>query len=446
MAKSRPAPLLQPRLKLDDPGAVIDLDRQLAAAERLPPAQIATRQLAQLATLAHHFAQTSPRFADRLRAARLAPGDLARKDRFANLPPIDRHWLQDTRGLFASAVPAGHEPLVTNSTSGSTGEPVTVVRTHVSQLIWLANIAREHRWRGTDFASPLASIRAHVAAPRPMPTWGAPADFLRRSGPSVALPITWDAVELYQYLAAFRPGNLLVYPTTLTALIDIAETRGSFLAPGGVIRTIGETVTPYLRKRCEDVFGTALQDTYSSQEIGHIAIQCPDHGGYHATSESVLVEVLRPDGSPCLSGETGMVVVTDLFNHATPIIRYAIGDHAEMGAPCACGRTALRLARIMGRERNMIVMPDGTRHWPLVGFDRFRDLAPVRQYQLLQHDPLHIEARFATTRPVSAAEDTALRDHLHAALGHPFALDLRYFTEDLPGSRSGKFEEFRRLF
>jgi len=446
MAKTSPAPLLRPRLKVEAAVTVIDLDRQIAAAERLPPTQIRTRQLAQLATLARHFALHSPRFAKRLRAAGLAPADLARPAGFAALPPIDRRWLQDTDGLFVAHVPAGHEPLATTSTSGSTGEPVTVWRTRVSQLVWLANVLREHRWHSTDFTAPLASIRAHVDTPRPMSGWGPPADFVAQTGPSIAFPITWDASELYQRLAAFRPGNLLVYPTTLTALIDLAASRGSFLAPGGVIRTIGETVTPHLRERCRTVLGTALQDTYSSQEIGQIAVQCPEGDGYHCAVESILIEVLRPDGAPCRPGETGEVVVTDLFNHATPLIRYAIGDHAEVGPSCPCGRTGLALRRIMGRERNMIAMPDGTRHWPLVGFDRFRDLAPVRQYQLIQHDPDRIEARFATTRTVSPAEDAALRDHLHTALGHRFTLDLRYFTEDLPGSRSGKFEEFLRLF
>ena len=446
MANPGPAPLLQPRLKLPDHAVVIDLDRQMAAAERLPPVQVHTRQLAQVSRLAQHFIAQSPRFADRLRTARLTPADLARKTGFAALPPMDRRWLQDTHGLFAAILPAGHEPRAINSTSGSTGEPVKVQRTHVTQLVWLANIMREHRWRSSDFAMPLASIRANIDAPRPLPGWGPPADFLATTGPSVGLPITWDVEKIYQYLSDYRPGNLLIYPTTLTALIDLAETRGTFLPPTAMVRTIGETVTTHLRQRCQHVLGIAIQDTYSSQEIGHIAVQCPDHDSYHIAAESILVEVLHPDGTPCQPGETGAVVVTDLTNTATPLIRYAIGDHAEMGAPCPCGRTSPTLRRIMGRERNMIVMPNGARHWPLVGFDRFRDLAPVRQYQLIQHDPDRIEARFATTRPVSPAEDTALRDHLHAALGHPFALDVRYFTEDLPGSRTGKFEEFLRLF
>ncbi|WP_420382004.1 phenylacetate--CoA ligase family protein [Novosphingobium sp.] len=446
MPKPTPAPLLQPKLKLPAPATVIDLDRQIAAAERLPPTQIHTRQLAQVARLAQHFANQSPRFAERLRAARLTPADLARKTGFTALLPMDRRWLQQSQGLFAATLPPGHEPRGTNSTSGSTGEPVTVQRSHVMQLIWLANIAREHRWRGSDFAMPLASIRAHIDAPRALPGWGPPADFLATTGPSVSLPITWDAEQLYEYLRDYRPGNLLIYPTTLTALIDIAAARGPFLPAGAMIRTIGETVTPHLRGRCQTVLGTSIQDTYSSQEIGHIAIQCPDYQTYHTAAESVLVEVLHPDGTPCQPGETGAVVITDLANTATPLIRYKIGDHAEMGSPCPCGRTSPTLRKIMGRERNMIVKPDGTRHWPLVGFDRFRDLAPVRQYQLIQHDPDQIEARFATTRPVTPTEETALRAHLHTALGHPFTLTLRYYTEDLPGSRTGKFEEFLRLF
>ncbi|HUJ02435.1 MAG TPA: hypothetical protein VLW75_02275, partial [Rhizomicrobium sp.] len=123
-------------------------------------------------------------------------------------------------------------------------------------------------------------------------------------------------------------------------------------------------------------------------------------------------------------------------------IRYDIGDWAEAGGTCACGRGLPALSRIFGRERNLILMPDGTRHWPLVGFDRFREIAPVRQYQFIQNDRQNIEVRLVTERPLDAREEEALSAHMQKALGHPFALRFIYFEGAIPAGANGKFEEF----
>ena len=104
---------------------------------------------------------------------------------------------------------------------------------------------------------------------------------------------------------------------------------------------------------------------YSSQEFGYIALQCPDAHTYHVQSEAVYVEILDGPGGPCRPGEVGRVVISTLHNYATPLLRYEMGDYAETGGDCVCGRTLPVLNRIVGRERNMWIMPNGQRMWPV---------------------------------------------------------------------------------
>jgi phenylacetate-CoA ligase len=127
---------------------------------------------------------------------------------------------------------------------------------------------------------------------------------------------------------------------------------------------------------------------------------------------------------------------------ATPLIRYDIGDYGEVGPPCPCGRGLPTLARILGRERNLILMPDGTRHWPLVGFQKFREIAPVTQYQFIQHTREDIELRLVTERPFTGEDEKRLRALVQRALEHSFAVRFVYFKERIPAAASGKFEEF----
>jgi phenylacetate-CoA ligase len=308
--------------------------------------------------------------------------------------------------------------------------------------MWLALTMREHLWAGSDFSGNLAAVRANIPKLSRDPDWGPPVSLLFDTGPALRLPITLSVEELVAHLAAFKPANLIVYPGTLDALARHVAAHEIAFVGLEIIRTVGETLHGELRDLAQRVFGARLVDSYSSQELGYIALQCPAAEAYHVMAESLFVEVLDEAGEPCAAGRTGRVVLTDLHNFATPLVRYDIGDYAQVAPPCQCGRGLPALRRIVGRERNLVVMPDGTRHWPLVGFHRFRDVAPVAQYQLIQHTPEEIEVRLVVERPLGAGEEAALRAVIQGALGHPFTLRFSYFDGALPRGPGGKFDEF----
>jgi phenylacetate-CoA ligase len=129
----------------------------------------------------------------------------------------------------------------------------------------------------------------------------------------------------------------------------------------------------------------------------------------------------------------GRVVITDLHNFATPLIRYDLGDLAVAEGPCACGRGLPRIRRILGRQRNFLRLPDGRRYWPLVGAFGYRDIAPVRQYQIVQRSLERVTLRLAVERPLSVAEEGGLAEKLVEFLGCRFAVD---FDTSLHSARS----------
>jgi phenylacetate-CoA ligase len=159
-------------------------------------------------------------------------------------------------------------------------------------------------------------------------------------------------------------------------------------------------------------------------------------------SEALIVEVVNERGESCGEGEIGRVMVSDLHNLATPLIRYDIGDYAEIGPLCSCGRGLPTLKRIWGRERNLVRLPDGSRNWPLVGFHSFDTVAPVRQYQLIQTALDEIEFRIVTDREVTTDQEEGLIRIVQQALNYPFKITIVQFRERLPPGSNGKFEEF----
>jgi len=110
-----------------------------------------------------------------------------------------------------------------------------------------------------------------------------------------------------------------------------------------------EILTDALRAEVEDMYGMILRQGYGTADCGCLAYECRERNGMHFTSNA-YVEVVDPQtGKPLGPGEPGEVVVT-MFNPIYPLIRFGTGDlSAYTNETCACGRTAPRLTRIMGR-------------------------------------------------------------------------------------------------
>jgi phenylacetate-CoA ligase len=423
---------------------VLALARQMDASQWFDAAALSRRQFGQLRLLLPWLAGHSPAFARRLEAAGLGVEALGTPEGLAALPPVERRWFQQEEGVYCDAVPAGHEPVGENVTSGSTGEFLRIRRTRVSQLIWLAMVLRDHLWRESDFSVPLASVRAPNVGVKAFPDWGIPVSWYFKSAPGLSMPTKLPGHELYARLVDLGVGNLVIYPNALATVVDEADARGP-IATLKAIRTVGEMVSDHLRQRTRDVLGIEIADAYTSQEAGYIALQCPQSGLYHFMAESLIVEVLRDDGTPCGEGEIGRIVITDLHNHATPVVRYAIGDHAEACAPCPCGRGLPTVRRIVGRSRNLIRLPSGDRVWPnLGGFGPkgYLSALPILQFQIVQTGLDLLEVRLVTARPFTAQDEELILDRTRRALGHPFRVEFRYFEGRLPVPASGKFEDF----
>jgi phenylacetate-CoA ligase len=137
----------------------------------------------------------------------------------------------------------------------------------------------------------------------------------------------------------------------------------------------------------------------------------------------------------------GRVIVTPLFNYATPLIRYDIGDFAEAGSHCACGRGLPVLNRINGRRRNLLKLPDGRLYWPSTGGHRLHRIVPIRQHQFRQIAPNVIEAWLVTDEPISPDQETQLRNIIASNIPVPFEIRILRVPE-IPRGSGGKYEEF----
>ncbi len=405
-----------------------------------PAGTLERYQLRQLESLAGHAARTVPFYRERLRClAALGRGELT-MEKWREVPLLRRTDIQDAeKALYTKALPRDHLPVGEISTSGSTGSPVTVKTTKLTGLYFNAAQHRYHAWHRRDFAAKTCAVKV-IQRKRPDKPGNWASGY--RSGPLVSFDITRPVSEQFDWLVREAPDYLLTYPNNLRALIEISETSGVRIPGLRQVATMSEVLDPDLRAECQRVWEVPVSDIYSAMEVGIIAVQCPEHPTYHVQSESVFVEFLAADGAPCGVGEIGRIVVTDLTNFASPLIRYEIGDYAELGEPCPCGRGLPVLNRILGRSRNMLVLPSGDRLWPRFGVMQMVTLAPVRQVQLVQTSSEQIRVNLVVPRPLTDDEENALRECFNTSLGYPFTLEFNY-VDEIPRSANGKFEDFK---
>lgn len=410
------------------------------------PERLLEHQLDQIRVLLHHFAATSPFYRERLAETDIVPTGSLDFDTFRRIPPLLRQDIQSAGdALLSNKVPKDHGRILTAASSGSTGRPVTARKTDVNQTFHRALNLRNHLWHKRDLSAKFATIRGYdpgvAMAPegRHSATWTS----VYRTGPSVQLNSAHCTLgQQVHWITRERPPYILSYPTNLHALALRCAETGLRMPWLKSLITFSEALSPGQRTAIEGWFGVPVEDMYSAAEVSMIAVQCPDvPENYHVQSENVLMEVVDDDGGPCEIGETGRILVTDLHNFAMPFIRYEIGDLAVFGDPCPCGRGLPSVRRIFGRVRNMLKLESGEQIFPDIAALHLSEIAPLRQYQMIQKSYTDIEMKLNLARPFEGDEEAHMRKMILDALGQPFNLHL-VPVDDIPRHPSGKFEDF----
>ncbi len=423
--------------------AYLPMQVQFEISQWWEPKQILLYQMAQLRNVMTHAAKTTQFYRHRLEAALVhsAGGDLS-LSAFRQIPILTRNEFQDAGdSINSTAVPASHGAIHNISTSGSTGQPLTLKGTEVSRSYQAAMTLRANLWHRRDFSQKNLAFRTvkpggpdrHVAS-----AWGPGVN----AGESIKVNMAQPGSTLLEIMKEEDPAYVVMHPSVLKELLYLSREQGYQPVSLKQVRTLGEILYPELRERCQRQWNVSVYDNYSCGEFGTLALQCPEYPLYHVQSECELIEVLRPDNTPCKPGEVGKTVISSLNNFATPMLRYENGDMAEVGEPCACGRGLPVLKRIIGRVRNTAILPNGERIMPNLSTGPLLNELPIRHFQLVQKTTELVEARLVVGRLLTTAEETALADYFNKGWLHEFNFTFVYVDEIKRGA-NGKYEVFR---
>ena len=115
------------------------------------------------------------------------------------------------------------------------------------------------------------------------------------------------------------------------------------------------------RDAIEDAFGIKALNIFGLSEMmgPGIACECLEgRQGMHIFEDHFLVETINPEtGQTLPEGEEGELVFTSLTKEAFPLVRYRSGDVSRLiPEPCRCGRTHIRMERVLKRCDDMLTI------------------------------------------------------------------------------------------
>jgi phenylacetate-CoA ligase len=420
----------------------------LGRTQWLPPGEIERFQLTQVRNLLTHCKKRVPYYREMFEKLGVEPQSIRTMDDFRRVPLHNRRtWQENYERLHAEELPVGITLMSEVKSSGTSGVPVRVLKTSLCQIWSVAFYLRSLEWINVDIRGTLAILRPsytkgeelklHLAGIQ-VPHWLPPIDPYVQSGPVFSMDLLQDPRRQIQYLSEVNPDYLLGYPSNLEALAGILLDNPRSFPRLKSIQSISEYLTDEAASKIEKAFNAPIFNIYSCVEAGYLASPCPKGHGLHVHAENVLLELLDNSGQPAQPGTPGRVVMTDLHNSASPVIRYEIGDEVVQSAtPCPCGRGLPLLTKIVGKERPMMRLRDGRKKHSSPLAQAISALGGHYQHQIIQKAIDRVVVRLVpnksyspdTPRKVLKAIEDFFESPMHVNL------ELRDFLEIPPNGK-----------
>jgi phenylacetate-CoA ligase len=389
-----------------------------APAETMARGKLERLQLRRLRATLHDAYEHVPLHRSRMQEAGVRPADVRSLEDLARLPFTLKTDLRDHYpfGLFARP----RTSLVRlHASSGTTGKPTVVGYTRGDIATWASLMARSLACAGARPGDVL-----HNAYGYGLFTGGLGAHYGAERLGATVVPMSGGSTERQVLLIRdFGARVLCATPSYALNIAEVAEQSGVDLKKTNLqIGVFGaEPWSEAMRREIEARLGLKAVDIYGLSEImgPGVAVECEAQAGLHGWEDHFLFEAIDPEsGRAVADGEPGELVITTLTKQALPMIRYRTRDITRLTrAPCACGRSHVRIKRITGRNDDMLIIR-GVNVYPsqieavLIGLE---GVAP--HYQLVVERKVSMDELTIEIESTDASAGERVKHHVKSMVG-----------------------------
>lgn len=412
-----------------------------------PAARLERLQRWRLQRMLRYAQRNVPFYREAMAERGLRPEDFRGVDDLARLPLIQSHDVRrDVERFTSPRVPPAERVPLQSSGSASRHSTTLVYWDPGSILARLATAERDRAilarlsGRGLGqrqvFLLPDASVSLELRA-----WWDARIVRSERLADRLFLSPLLPMEEVVRCLAEVRPHVVFSYGSYAELFFRQARDRGVQVVGPRVWMYGGDMLTPDGRQLIEEGFGIRVYTTYQAAETGRIGFECEERTGFHLNVDLCPIRIVDSEGRTLPPGETGEIVASSLWNRATVLLNYRLGDLGALArSPCPCGRTLPLLDRLEGRVSEIVTLGDGRQVTTIL---LLAILKPVLNRGALQTRILHPAPGRLRVRvlPVSGLDGEAFRRDLIAeartGLGPETEVDVE-LVEELPPTPAGK--------
>ncbi len=325
--------------------------------ECLPRADLAKLQLLRLKNTLKRVATNVPFYRNKFNDLHLDPEKITSLDDLRDYPFTLKQDLRDNYPYGLFAVPL-RDVVRVHSSSGTTGMATVVGYSKNDISTWADLVARILCGAGV---TPDDVIQ--IAFGYGLFTGGFGLHYgAERLGASVIPISAGNTKRQIQIMQDFKTTALVCTPSYALKMADVMMDMG--INPNGLSLRYGlfgaEPWSEAMRLEINERLGIRATDNYGLSEVmgPGVAGECEECNGLHVNEDHFLIEVLDPDTlEPVAPGEVGELVITTLTKEAFPVIRYRTRDLTRLlPEPCPCGRTSVRMSRMMGRSDDMLII------------------------------------------------------------------------------------------
>ena len=327
-------------------------------AEAMPVPELRQLQGERLKSLVKRAYENVPFYRAKFDAQGVQPGDIRSIADIAKLPFTLKPEFREQYPFGMFAVPQ-REIVRIHASSGTTGKPTVVGYTKNDVDNWAECAARSLACGGATAADVV-----QIAYGYGLFTGGLGMHYGAEKLGAAALPMSSGNTEKQIMLMKdFGVTVLCCTPSYALQIAEVAAQMGEDLMklPLKSGHFGAEPWTEAMRKRIEELFPLKALDIYGLSEVAGpgVANECLEQNGLHVFEDHFYPEIIDPEtGAPLPDGEKGELVFTCLTKEGVPLIRYRTRDITRIlnDGPCPCGRTSRKIARLMGRTDDMLII------------------------------------------------------------------------------------------
>lgn len=313
-------------------------------------------QSERLIALVKKLYETVPFYKKRMDEKGVAPEDIKSIEDISKLPFMTKKDLREVypHGLLA----VKKEDIVEiHMSSGTTGKPVVMEYTKHDIDNWAEAVARSLTMAGVS-----SSSTVQVSYGYGLFTGGFGIHHGgQKIGASVIPMSGGNTKKQLQILQDFQPEYLACTPSYAMYLAEAAVEEGiadKLNLKYGIFGA--EPWSEAMRKEIEAKLHIKALDIYGLTEISGpgVAMECEYQDMLHVADDLFYPEIINPETGEVLPfGEKGELVFTTLTKEGTPVLRYRTKDITFLSEEkCKCGRTSIRMHRLMGRTDDMLII------------------------------------------------------------------------------------------